>query len=280
MTFWPALSKGQSLNHFQLLVVELRTRSRLKLKAEVNHERGEGVVAKDHLGLVLSWLRDQQEEVLDVVDWDIKTLADRQAVKLKITVAVSEASFTGDRAMTRFVPVPETVNIIHAHPAIPILPYFRPYAQSSAYGMPPACHMHTCLAHFACSHKPHKQGRMLRKDTRKDASLAAGQSYAERGDNEVEVSSPKKLAFISVLYAFFPRTGRVKMVAITVSVSGKPTINLDFANKHPRDVTIKELKAAIHAKFPKVIQTSRHESSSPHRSLVLAHCKQTKNHRS
>lgn len=70
------------------------------------------------------------------------------------------------------------------------------------------------------------------------------------------------------------------MVAITVSVSGKPTINLDFANKHPRDVTVKELKAAIHAKFPKVIQTSRQESSSPHRSLFLAHCQQTKNHRS
>lgn len=63
MMFWPTLSKGQSPNHFWLLVVELRTRNRPKLKAEVNHEQGEGVVAKDHLGLVLSWLRDQQEEV-------------------------------------------------------------------------------------------------------------------------------------------------------------------------------------------------------------------------
>lgn len=43
------------------------------------------------------------------------------------------------------------------------------------------------------------------------------------------------------------------MVAITVSASGKPIINLDFANKHPRDVTIKELKAAIQAKFPKLV---------------------------
>lgn len=61
--FWPALSKGQSPNHFQQLVVELRTRSRPKLKAEVNDQRGVGVVAKDHLGLVLSWL---QEDVIDL----------------------------------------------------------------------------------------------------------------------------------------------------------------------------------------------------------------------
>lgn len=69
------------------------------------------------------------------------------------------------------------------------------------------------------------------------------------------------------------------MVAITVSASGKPIINLDFANKHPRDVTIKELKAAIQAKFPKVIQTSHHENSSPHHSFFLACCQQTKDHR-
>lgn len=82
-----------------------------------------------------------------------------------------------------------------------------------------------------------------------------------------------------VPYASFPDTNGVKMVAITVSASGKPTINLDFANKHPRDVTVKELKAAIQAKFPKVIQMSRHENSSPQRSLVLACCQQTKSHR-
>lgn len=142
--------------------------------------------------------------------------------------------------------------------------------------LPMACHQHVICIHVSrtlpVAINLINKDNMLRKDTRKDASLAVGQSCAERGDNEVEVSSPKKLAFISVLYAFFPRTGRVKMVAITVSVSGKPTIKLDFANKHPRDVTVKELKAAIHAKFPKVIQMSRHESSSPHRSLFLAHC--------
>lgn len=252
------------------------------MKAEVNHERGEGVVAKDHLDLVLSWLRDQQEEVTDDVDWDIKTLADRQAVKLKITVAVREAITTGDRthAMTRFVPVPEAVNIIHAHPAISIRPYFRPYAQSSAYDMPPACicidAWRTLLVTINLINKDVCYVKTLRRTRR----LQPDNRAPKGGTTKLKFRHRRKLAFISVLYAFFPRTGSVKMVAITVSVSGKPTINLDFANKHPRDVTIKELKAAIHAKFPKVIQTSRHESSSPHRSLFLAHCQQTKNHRS
>ncbi|WWC92730.1 uncharacterized protein L201_007689 [Kwoniella dendrophila CBS 6074] len=43
------------------------------------------------------------------------------------------------------------------------------------------------------------------------------------------------------------------MVAITVSIPGKPTVNLDFANKHPNDVTIKDIKIAIQAKFPKLL---------------------------
>ncbi|WVQ66107.1 uncharacterized protein L199_004285 [Kwoniella botswanensis] len=43
------------------------------------------------------------------------------------------------------------------------------------------------------------------------------------------------------------------MVAITVSVPGKPTVNLDFANKHPDQVTIKDVKIAIQAKFPKFV---------------------------
>lgn len=42
------------------------------------------------------------------------------------------------------------------------------------------------------------------------------------------------------------------MVSITVSTPGKPTLSLDFPNKHPDQVLIKEVKAAIHAKFPKV----------------------------
>ncbi|WRT69624.1 uncharacterized protein IL334_006613 [Kwoniella shivajii] len=43
------------------------------------------------------------------------------------------------------------------------------------------------------------------------------------------------------------------MVAITIAVPGKPTVNLDFADKHPSDVTIKDLKIAIQAKFPKLL---------------------------
>ncbi|WVQ79326.1 hypothetical protein IAT38_001423 [Cryptococcus sp. DSM 104549] len=43
------------------------------------------------------------------------------------------------------------------------------------------------------------------------------------------------------------------MVSITVSAYGKPSINLDFAGKHPSDVTIKDVKAAIEAKFPKFV---------------------------
>lgn len=33
---------------------------------------------------------------------------------------------------------------------------------------------------------------------------------------------------------------------------GKPTINLDFSEKHPDKVTVAEVKSAITAKFPKV----------------------------
>jgi hypothetical protein len=42
------------------------------------------------------------------------------------------------------------------------------------------------------------------------------------------------------------------MVSITVSLKGKPTINCDFAAKSPNNVTVKDIKAAIQAKFPKV----------------------------
>ncbi|KAK4688735.1 hypothetical protein P7C73_g1385, partial [Tremellales sp. Uapishka_1] len=41
------------------------------------------------------------------------------------------------------------------------------------------------------------------------------------------------------------------MVAITVTTKGKPTITLDFAGKHPSKITVKEVKSAIQAKFPK-----------------------------
>jgi len=40
------------------------------------------------------------------------------------------------------------------------------------------------------------------------------------------------------------------MVSVTVSLKGKPTINCDFAAKSPNNVTVKEIKAAVQAKFP------------------------------
>ena len=42
------------------------------------------------------------------------------------------------------------------------------------------------------------------------------------------------------------------MVSVTVSLKGKPTINCDFPAKHPNNVTVREIKAAVQAKFPKV----------------------------
>ncbi|KAL7425050.1 Very-long-chain enoyl-CoA reductase [Cryptotrichosporon argae] len=41
------------------------------------------------------------------------------------------------------------------------------------------------------------------------------------------------------------------MVQLTVSTSGKPTISLDFSGKHPKEVSVREVKAAVQAKFPK-----------------------------
>ncbi|ORY34827.1 3-oxo-5-alpha-steroid 4-dehydrogenase-domain-containing protein [Naematelia encephala] len=43
------------------------------------------------------------------------------------------------------------------------------------------------------------------------------------------------------------------MVAVTLSTSGKPSINLNFADKHPDQVTVKDLKLAVQAKFPKYV---------------------------
>ena len=42
------------------------------------------------------------------------------------------------------------------------------------------------------------------------------------------------------------------MVSFSISTKGKPTINVDFPSKHPNNVTVKELKIAVQAKFPKV----------------------------
>jgi very-long-chain enoyl-CoA reductase len=41
------------------------------------------------------------------------------------------------------------------------------------------------------------------------------------------------------------------MVSVTVQTKGKPTITLDFADKHPDKVTIADVKTAVHTKFPK-----------------------------
>ncbi|WVQ75160.1 hypothetical protein IAR50_004769 [Cryptococcus sp. DSM 104548] len=43
------------------------------------------------------------------------------------------------------------------------------------------------------------------------------------------------------------------MVSLTIASQGKPTINLDFTAAHPKDVTVKQLKTAVQAKFPKMI---------------------------
>ncbi|WVN86919.1 uncharacterized protein L203_102093 [Cryptococcus depauperatus CBS 7841] len=43
------------------------------------------------------------------------------------------------------------------------------------------------------------------------------------------------------------------MVAITISTPGKPTISLDFSAKHPNNVTVKDVKTAIQAKFPNLV---------------------------
>lgn len=42
------------------------------------------------------------------------------------------------------------------------------------------------------------------------------------------------------------------MVSVTVSTPGNRKINLDLVSKHPKDVTVKDLKSAIQAKIPKV----------------------------
>lgn len=43
------------------------------------------------------------------------------------------------------------------------------------------------------------------------------------------------------------------MVKVTVSTKGKPTVTLDFPAKHPKDVTIADVKDAVHAKFPQLV---------------------------
>jgi very-long-chain enoyl-CoA reductase len=42
------------------------------------------------------------------------------------------------------------------------------------------------------------------------------------------------------------------MVSLIISTKGKPKISVDFPDRHPEQVTVKELKTAVHAKFPLV----------------------------
>jgi very-long-chain enoyl-CoA reductase len=42
------------------------------------------------------------------------------------------------------------------------------------------------------------------------------------------------------------------MVSLSISIKGKPSITVDFPGKHPDKVTVKEVKAAVEAKFPQV----------------------------
>ncbi|KAI5448938.1 3-oxo-5a-steroid 4- dehydrogenase [Naganishia albida] len=42
------------------------------------------------------------------------------------------------------------------------------------------------------------------------------------------------------------------MVSVTVKYSSRPTVSIDFPAKHPNQVTVADLKKAIHAKFPKL----------------------------
>lgn len=42
------------------------------------------------------------------------------------------------------------------------------------------------------------------------------------------------------------------MVSVTVSLKGKSPVKLDFAGKQANDITIKQVKTAVQAKFPKV----------------------------
>lgn len=55
-----------------------------------------------------------------------------------------------------------------------------------------------------------------------------------------------------------PSRAKTAMVSITVSLKGKAPIKLDFAGKQANDVTIKEVKTAVQAKFPKVRLSTLH----------------------
>jgi very-long-chain enoyl-CoA reductase len=42
------------------------------------------------------------------------------------------------------------------------------------------------------------------------------------------------------------------MVSLTISSKGKPKVSVDFPDRHPEQVTVKQLHQAVHAKFPVV----------------------------
>ncbi|RSH93376.1 3-oxo-5a-steroid 4- dehydrogenase [Saitozyma podzolica] len=43
------------------------------------------------------------------------------------------------------------------------------------------------------------------------------------------------------------------MVSLSISIKGKPSITVDFPGKRPDKVTVKEVKAAVEAKFPQLV---------------------------
>lgn len=63
--------------------------------------------------------------------------------------------------------------------------------------------------------------------------------------------SPEPMLWVASISSL-TLTSTTTMVSVTVSLKGKATINCDFPAKHPNDVTVRDLKAAVQAKFPKV----------------------------
>ncbi|KAI9639003.1 uncharacterized protein MKK02DRAFT_42036 [Dioszegia hungarica] len=43
------------------------------------------------------------------------------------------------------------------------------------------------------------------------------------------------------------------MVSLTISTKGKPKVSVDFPDRHPEQVTVKQLHQAVHAKFPVLV---------------------------
>lgn len=69
------------------------------------------------------------------------------------------------------------------------------------------------------------------------------------------------------------------MVSVTVKYASRPTVSVDFPAKHPAQVTVGDLKKAIHAKFPKVRLAVLHSAYSLLTScFVSAHARTPTDH--